>query len=203
MEEKHLYYYKGNVGIPPLAMVDDLVAVSTCGIETVKTNGFLNAKTNVKNLQFGGDKCHKMHVGKKQLLCPDLFVDNWELKKVDKFENGITNLKDVFVGDYQMEGVENEKYLGDIIAADGSNQTNIEKRKSKGVGVVSQIMTILEDTCFGPYFFQVAVVLRESLLVNGILTNAESWYGLTKSDIEQLESVDEMLLRRILEVPST
>ena len=203
LEEKHLYYYKGNVGIPPLAMVDDLVAVSNCGMESVKTNGFLNAKTNVKKLQFGGDKCHKMHVGKENHLCPDLYVDNWELEKVDELKTGINNLKDVFVGDYKMENTENEKYLGDIISANGSNNLNIKKRTEKGVGAVSQIMTILEDTCFGPYHFQVATVLRESLLINSILTNAEAWYGVTKSHIELLESVDELLLRRILEVPST
>ena len=44
LENKHLYYYRGKVGVPPLAMVDDLLEVSNCGIETVKTNGFLNAK---------------------------------------------------------------------------------------------------------------------------------------------------------------
>ena len=202
-ENKHLYSYRGGVGVPPLAMVDDLLAVSNCGIETVKTNGFLNAKTNVKKLQFGGEKCHKMHVGKKQHLCPDLFVDNWELKKVDKFGHGIENLEDIYVGDYVMENVKDERYLGDIIAADGSNLKNVLKRKSKGVGVVSQIMTILENTCYGPYHFQVAVTLRESFLINGILTNSEAWYGLKNSELEILESVDELLMRRILEVPST
>ena len=50
LENKHLYYYRGEVGVPPLAMVDDLLAVSDCGIESVKTNGFFNAKTNVKKL---------------------------------------------------------------------------------------------------------------------------------------------------------
>ena len=80
---------------------------------------------------------------------------------------------------------------------------NIIKRKSKGVGVVSQIMTILENTCYGPYHFQVAVTPRESLLINGILPNSEAWYGLKASELEVLESVDELLMRRILEVPST
>ena len=40
-------------GYPPLAMVDDLLAVTDCGIESAKTNGFLNAKTNVKNFSWG------------------------------------------------------------------------------------------------------------------------------------------------------
>ena len=38
------------------------------------------------------------------------------------------------------------------------------------------------------------------MLVNGILTNAEAWYGLTDSEIELLEQVDEQFLRIFLEV---
>ena len=85
------------MGVPPLAMVDDLLAVSDCGVETVKTNGFLNAKPNIKKLQFGEDKCHKMHVGSNKLLCPDLFID-----KFNEYGHGIKNLEDTYVGDYEM-----------------------------------------------------------------------------------------------------
>ena len=52
-QQKYLYSYKGLVGIPPLAMVDDLACISTCGLETVQMNGYINAKTNIKKLQFG------------------------------------------------------------------------------------------------------------------------------------------------------
>ena len=62
-----------------------------------------------------------MHVGKKHYLCPELAVDNWELRKVNKLEAGITNLEDVFVGDFEMENVDSEKYLGDTIMANGSH----------------------------------------------------------------------------------
>ena len=54
-------------------------------------------------------KSDKMHVGKKQHLCPDLFVDNWELLKVDKNGYGIPNLEDIYVWDFEMEIVEDEK----------------------------------------------------------------------------------------------
>ena len=46
------------------------------------------------------------------------------------------------------------------------------------------------------------MTLRNSLLINGILTNLEASYGLTKSDVEKLEKCDEQLLRLILECPS-
>ena len=60
-------------------------------------------------------------------------------------------------------------------------------------------MSILDDICFGKYFFEVGIILRNSLLISSLLTNAESWYNLTKSDIKELESADESLLRRIME----
>ena len=100
-----------------------------------------------------------------------------------------------------MDTVENEKYLGDIIAADRSNTKNIQKRKSKGVGSVSQILSMLEEITFGPFYFQVAMTFRSTLLVNSILTNSDVWYGLTKSDIDALEWNDLNLLRKIFEVP--
>ena len=70
LENKHLYFYKGEVGVPPLAMVDDLVSITECGIKSVSANAFINAKTNSKKLQFGVTKCHKMHVGQKKELLP-------------------------------------------------------------------------------------------------------------------------------------
>ena len=101
-----------------------------------------------------------------------------------------------------MEESQTEKYLGDLISNDGKNDKNIKARKDKGQGVVDQIISILESTVFGPFQFEVALILRASLLLNGILTNSEAWYGLKTADFENLEQVDEQLLRRILEVGS-
>ena len=51
------------VKIPPLGMVDDIATVSKCGVDSVQMNAYLNAKTNMKKLQFGVAKCKKMHLG--------------------------------------------------------------------------------------------------------------------------------------------
>ena len=60
MEEgKYTYLYKGEVEIPPLGMVDDLICISECGYKTTMLNSFIKFKTNEKKLQFGIDKCKK------------------------------------------------------------------------------------------------------------------------------------------------
>ena len=61
-------------------------------------------------------------------------------------------------------------------------------------------MNIIDDICLGPFTFEVALVMRDSLLINSTLTNSEAWLGLTTSEIETLEQVDESLMRRLLEV---
>ena len=203
LEDKHLYYYKDEVPVPILTMVDDALAITECGYEATMMNAYLNTKTNIKKLQYGVKKCYKMHVGKKWNpdICPDLHVDGWKMETVTELETGLVEQNEEYAGIHKMKEVVDEKYLGDIVSSDGKNQKNIQARKSKGIGVVTQIMTKLDDICFGKYFFQVALIWRNTYLISSLLTNAEAWYNVILADIDALESVDEGLLRKILEAP--
>ena len=88
--------------------------------------------------------------------------------------------------------------MGDIITNNGLNRKNIDSRKGKGFGIVNQIKEILQDISFGPSFFEIANLLRHSLFLSSVLLNSEVWYGLSLADIEQLELVDQALLRMVL-----
>ena len=57
--------------------------------------------------------------------------------------------------------------------------------------------------CFGDFHFEVAIILRDSLLLNGILTNSEAWYHIREEELRILEKCDESLLRKIFEAPIT
>ena len=85
--------------------------------------------------------------------------------------------------------------MGDIICKDGKNTRNIGARKAKGLGIIKQILDILDGTCLGQYEIEAALILRSSLLLNKFLTNSEVWYGLELQDFKQLEQTDEILLR--------
>ena len=187
----------------PLAMIDDLACVSICGVDTVKTNSYINAKTNLKKLQFGPDKCHKMHIGKRKIYCPDLQIDSWKMGLKTQLETKMDEEIDVFEGDVQMDKSNEEKCLGDIITDDGLNKRNIDARKGKGFGIINQIKEILQEILFGPNYFEIANLLRHSLFLSSVLLNSEVWYGLSVTDIEQLEQVDQALLKTILEAPSS
>ena len=94
-----------------------------------------------------------------------------------------------------------EKYLGDIVSKDDRNIKHVKARINKGKGIVSKIMSILETIPLGRHYFEIAVVLRNSLLTSSMLCNTESWYNITKAEMNLFETIDEMLLRRILGAP--
>ena len=62
-------------------------------------------------------------------------------------------------------------------------------------------MTMLEGIPFGKYYFQVAIMLRNSLLVSSVLCNSEAWYNVTEAEYTYLETVDLMFLRKVLNAP--
>ena len=177
------YLYKNIARIVPLAMVDDLLAVRSCGFQATETNITINTMIELKKLQFHTpngkkSKCHFLHVGKPNSNCPGMKVHGLQVGRVS-------------------EAV----YLGDIIREDGKNTSNIKNRTNKGLGIVSKIMSILDTITFGSKYFEIATTLRQAELINGILTNAEVWYGITKSQMDELEEVDKLLIRRILNAP--
>ena len=99
-----------------------------------------------------------------------------------------------------MGQVQEDVYLGDIISHDGSNSKNIKSRVGKGLGKISDIVNILETVSFGSHYFEIAITLRESMFLNAILTNADIWYNLKNSEVEELEELDRCLLRKIFNV---
>ena len=98
--------------------------------------------------------------------------------------------------------VDCDKYLGDILSSDCSNDLNIDKKVAKGIGIVAQIMALLSEISLGCHYFEIALIMRESLFINGIFTNMEVAYDLTEAQITRLEEVDKILLRKILNAHS-
>ena len=181
---EQFYLYKNIARIIPLAMIDDLIAVRSCGVDSIETNITINSIIELKKLEFHipdgkkKSKCHFLHVGKNRSSCPGMKVHG---VKTDRVAEAV--------------------YLGDIIREDGKNHSNIKNRAKKGLGIVSKIMNILETITYGSKYFEIAATMRQAMLINGMLTNAEVWYGLNKSQLDELEEVDKLLIRKILNAP--
>ena len=62
-------------------------------------------------------------------------------------------------------------------------------------------MSILQEVNFGKHYFEIAMILRQSIFINGLLWGTETWYNLSNKEVKDLEALDKILLRRILSVP--
>ena len=47
------------------------------------------------------------------------------------------------------------------------------------------------------------MLLRESVLVNGVATNAEVWHNLSESEIAEFDNLDKLFFQRLLSVPKS
>ena len=130
-------------------------------------------------------------------------MDSWTETAINNQETAEITIEDSYLGEENMVEVEEEKYLGDVISRDGKNIKNFKARVNKGTGIVNKIMNMLDGIPFGQFYFEVALILRNSLLVSSMLCNSEAWYNITNSELNFLETVDLMLLRKILNVPKT
>ena len=176
-----LYKYKNCIPIPPLSLVDDILAVGHCGSDSIKLNSIIQSKMDTKKLELGNDKCFQIHVGKTATkTCPQLNVYQNAMKKASS-----------------------EKYLGDIITNNGKIDDNIESRVNKGNGQANTIMTLLQEISFGEHYFQMAILFRNSMLINSLLSSSEVLYNIELKHVKMLEKCDKSLLLRIMSAPST
>ena len=195
--ENHLYQYKNKVKLPPFGMIDDQLIIAKCGLGSALASAHLNSMTNIKKLQFGAHKTVKMHIGSPNINCPQNIIDTFELKSTKDKASSILDMIDVEGDKHVLETVTSWKYLGDIVQSNGKCDLNIKDKVEKGVGASNEIQQMLSDICLGPYLYEAFTVLRRSLFLATLLANCDAWVGLSKKNIQDLEAVDEQLLRDI------
>lgn len=161
-----------------------MAAITKCGVDSIVVNSTINTKILSKKLRLGAGKCHQMHIGENHKWCPTLKVNK-------RKDNQI------------MEKVNEDTYLGGLISNACDNTKKLEKATNKGFSIISGIMAMLQEISFGKHYFEIAKILRESLFINGVLWNMETWYDIKEKEIDEIEKIDRILLRRILNVPTS
>ena len=134
-----------------------------------------------KKLEFGPSKCFNMHIGREIQSCTKLKVNDKSTMAVKSHET----------------------YLGEIICTSGSNDRNIQNKRNSGLSAVSQITSMLNQISLGHYYFEIALVLRDTILISKMASSSEIWYDITKQQIRQLEQIDEMFLLQVFCAPKS
>ena len=111
MTLNHYITIKKEVAIPPLEMVDDVLAIQKCGTKSIKINTAINIFMEAEKLYLSEKKCNVIHVGSKWESCNELKVHS-----------------------NKMHESRNEKYLWDVINKSGTQRGTIQTRKKQGFG---------------------------------------------------------------------
>ena len=112
------------------------------------------------------------------------------------------NCSKLLIHDTEMLTAETQMYLGDRISNTGNNDENIKARCQIGQATISEIQSMLNDGNFGKYAIQTGLILRDTNFISKVLLNSEVWHSLTKLQIENLEKVDRILMRKIFDAHS-
>ena len=106
-----LYKYRGEVNVPPLQMVDDVIMASKCGNQVVTSNSAVSTFMKLKKLDLSETKCARIHIGKSNCdKCPTILVNDKVIKKSEK-----------------------EKYLGDYLTEIATATETIKDRKKRAM----------------------------------------------------------------------
>ena len=157
--------------MPILGMVDDVLAVNKCSNEAVISDCTINRFMELNKLTLSSTKCHRMHIGKQSIKCPELQIH-----------------------ESKMETNKQERYLGNIITCDRKQAKNINRRIAKAWSYFAEIKALINEFPFGKRTTQVGLMLREAMFLNVILYNSESWHGITQKHMEELALVDKNLI---------
>ena len=171
--------YKGQVPIPPLAMVDDVVATNECNTTdaltcNIKTDTFIQRKK--LESQVGEGKCQWVHSGEGE--CRGSYHAN---------NTNITQ-------------TESYKYLGDHVSDGWEPLYN--KRWDKAQGYIATCLAMCTEMSLGFQVYHIAKLLHQSIFVNGTLINVETWPNCTAARIESFERIEQFFFKKILSAHS-
>jgi hypothetical protein len=179
LKEEKLGVKFGEMKIPGLLWVDDVVSFAESKQQQQETLEHIDGFAHGHKLKWGVDKCATMEVG-----CHRDVQKSWKL------------------GKEEIKHSQSYKYLGEIIDRNGKNQENLKEKFKKAKHSTISIITCGQQDVMKKVEVSTTLNLHEKVTVKMILHNSETWV-LTKTDEQTIEKIDLWCLKRILNLPRT
>ena len=165
-----------NQKIGCLLWMDDVALVSTDPKELEAMLDITYDVASKYHIEFGKEKSKVMKIGKKG---PEQIFK---------------------LGDMTLEYTENYKYLGEILNKQNNMKDHITNIKGKTEAAYQTIMTITADSRFRDIEMETIWKLIETCIQPTITHGCETW-KLTKTETNEINKIQENIIRRILMVP--
>ena len=171
------------------------------GINTQYGNTEINNllfQDDIMRLQLNTDGINKANVIYK------IFQENNRMEYHKEKSVYMCNKKEstVMLNNTKLQEVSNYKYLGDIFTNNNSYNQMIETRGATIRGTTAELSSIISEI---PDYLTIKSVLSyyQAIIIPRLLMNAETWANLTKTNLKDLEKIQNTALKRILRVPVT
>ena len=166
----------GTLIVSSLVFVDDMLDVSLTWDDANE------AHENSVTFSF------KKKMNHKSTKCKSLVTNK---KKKDP-------LPELMIGEDMIENVSIIEYLGDVFNSKGDNTDLVKDRIKRGTAAMISIEAIMADLQLGTHTVSVYLLLYHSLFLSTMLFNSQAWSNLTKKDIENLQTCQLKILKKIL-----
>ena len=164
LDQGNVYLYKDIVPIPPLSMVDDIVAISKCnGISNVDLDTHCDTFAKLKRIKFKPSKCSSIHIGHNTCTtvhCVDDLPINLDTKT---------------------------KYLADLIS--NSPKCLFEDILNRAKRLKVEIASMARELSFGHHLYEISVKLLDSMYRSSIAINMETWHEFDHNWIDKFEKL--------------
>ena len=165
--------------IPALIFMDDVTSLAEGYDQQEQTLEAVHTFGLKHKIEWGQDKCKVMEFGKQREERRD-----WKL------------------GEKTIENCKSYKYLGEIIARDGSNEENLAARFSKVKGTVRAINTCGKTKIMRRIEVEVLTTLHNAVTLPTLLYNSETW-PLNATIRKELDKMELWAWKSMLGLPKT
>ena len=177
-------YYGPDLPIEAGVFVDD---VSGVGGYTTANNVIYNCRLLEEKKKFTFNN----KGGKTEYVVIPVKNDK-EIKTItEKVKNGKINR------------VPEHKMLGTWIAESGKYETDINKKKTKLQYMINTVRQRTLPQKLGKYAVDAKLKLAETIIIAGLLHNAEGFPSFTETEIKELEKVQHLIITELLGVPNS
>ena len=167
--------------VKAVLFVDDTITANTNIVGVIKSHEHFIRFSRRKRLGLNAPKCVMIVVNpRSDIPNPVLYVDGIEVQVVSF-----------------------TKYLGDIISASGSNNELIQDRVKKGKAIIISALSLCNEMTLGSHYIRSSVLLYKAIFLASVLFNSQAWTNITKTQINQLKTVQLKYLKRTLQVPNS
>ena len=180
-EDLGMGFQIGDAILRALAFVDDIATLSKDHINAYVAHRSVVWFSAKKRLTLNALKCVLLCINiKSHHVVPRLKIDGTAIRTVGS-----------------------APYLGDIFNESGNNKDLIKDRVKKGKACIVNAMSLCSEITLGMYTINTLLLLYESVFLQVVLYNAQSWSNLTNSNIQELQVVQLKYLKRMLQAPSS